>query len=150
MRPNVLASLEALAEAALDAAETYEMAAQWSNLPELKALFGQISKQRYAMVYNVDQKIRDQGANPRGTEMAAHSAQRLIARVRTTFVNERPRALIEECERADTGFIHILVTTDQSLLGQELGLLVRETHAEVVASLGQLAAAKLRLRSQGY
>ncbi|HSV28653.1 MAG TPA: hypothetical protein VLL76_03815, partial [Candidatus Omnitrophota bacterium] len=73
-------------------------------------------------------------------------AYRLVARLKATFAGDRPRALVEECERAETAFAHRLITVDGAGLPAGMVESLRAFHAEVVAALGQLAAVKVRQR----
>ena len=148
MRPNKIASLEALAEGAGETAETFEAAAQWVASDNCRALFCQLSKQRREMAHELEKLIREIGAKPR-IARSDEASQRLMAVVRATLANQRPRALIDECERSEAAFAHILSTTDLGHADVEDARMIRTFHAEVIASLGQLAALKVRMRHAG-
>ncbi len=146
MRPDAAIILDELAELAIDSAEAYAQAAEWAGGSDLAALFGTLSRQRRAMAAEMNAHVRAMGRVPRERDTPSGVAHRLMARLKATFVADRPRALIEECERADTTLAHRLITVDERILPDKVVPLVRSFHAEVVAALGQLAAARLRLR----
>lgn len=146
MRADAASVLGELADLAAESGEVYVQAAAWAGTDDLGSLFRLLAGQRRAM-----------SAALTAGEAAPHSAvgegapaatSRLMDRLRSSFVADRPRALIEECERADTTLAHCLVTVDERRLPPEAVALVRACHAEVVASLGQLAAARVRLRGR--
>lgn len=146
MRPDAAVVLDELAELANDCWEAYGQAARWAGPGELAQLFRLLADQRRAMAETVEQRVAQLGHAPRDRDTVTGSAHRLAARLKGTFVGERPRALIEECERSDTAFAHRLITVDEAGLPDGTAAVLRAFHAEVVAALGQLAAAKLRLR----
>lgn len=146
MRPEAAVVLDELAELANDCWEAYGQAAEWAGPGELSQLFRLIAGQRRAMAALIEGQVARLGHAPRDRDTTAGAAHRLVARLKGTFVGERPRALIQECERSDTAFAHHLITADEAGLPEGTAALLRGFHAEVVAALGQLAAAKLRLR----
>lgn len=146
MRPDAAVVLDELAELANDCWEAYGQAADWAGPGDLAQLFRLIAGQRRAMAEIIERHVAQLGHAPRDRDTVAGSAHRLAARLKGTFVGERPRALIQECERSDTAFAHRLITVDEAGLPDGTAELLRGFHAEVVAALGQLAAAKLRLR----
>lgn len=146
MRPDATVVLDELAGLANDCSEAYIQAADWAGPGELAQLFGQLARQRRAMAEAIAGLVVVLGHLPRDRDTPQGTAYRLAARLKGTFVGERPRALIQECERSDTAFAHRLITVDEAGLPAGTAPLLRGFHAEVVAALGQLAAAKLRLR----
>lgn len=146
MRPDAAMVLDELAELANDCWEAYGLAAEWAGPGDLAQLFRQLAAQRRAMAEAMEEQVAGLGHRPRDRDTAIGAAHRLAARLKGTFVGERARALIQECERSDTAFAHRLVTVDEACLPKAAVPLLRGFHAEVVAALGQLAAAKLRLR----
>lgn len=146
MRPDSAVVLDELAELANDCCEAYGQAADWAGAGELSQLFRQLARQRRTMAEAVEALVIGLGHRPRDRDTPLGAAHRLGARLKGTFVGERPRTLIEECERSDTAFAHRLITVDESLLPPGTAPMFRAFHAEVVAALGQLAATKLRLR----
>jgi uncharacterized protein (TIGR02284 family) len=147
MRPDAALTLDELAELANDCWEAYGQAADWAGPGDLAQLFLALAGQRRAMAKTIEGVVMVLGHAPRDRDTDVGAAHRLAARLKGTFVGERPRALIQECERSDTAFAHRLITIDEAGLPTGTGPLLRGFHAEVVAALGQLAAAKLRLRS---
>lgn len=150
MRPDLAIVLDELAGLANDAWEAYDQAGdeagQWHRTPDLAALLHTLGAQRRAMACELERQVALTGHRPRDRDTNPGTAHRLLARLRGTFVGDRGRALIEECERADTVFAHRLATTDERLLPEGLPGMLRTWHAEVVAALGQLAVTKVRLR----
>lgn len=146
MRPEAAVVLDQLAELANDCCEAYDQAAEWGGPGDLAQLFRQLARQRRAMAEAIEGVVAALGHRPRDRDTPVGAAHRLAARLKGTFVGERPRALIVECERSDTAFAHHLITVDEEGLPAGTVELLRGFHAEVVAALGQLAAAKLRLR----
>lgn len=147
MRPDAAVVLDELAELANDCWEAYGQAAQWAGPGDLAQLFQQLAGQRRAMAEIIAGRVVALGHLPRDRDTNVGTAHRLAARLKGTFASDRPRALIQECERSDTAFAHRLITVDEAGLPEGTGPLLRGFHAEVVAALGQLAAAKLRLRA---
>lgn len=147
MRPDAAVVLDELAELANDCWEAYSQAAQWAGPGDLALLFQSLAGQHRAMAEIIERQVMVLGHAPRDRDTTVGAAHRLAARLKGTFVGERPRALIQECERSDTAFAHRLITVDEAGLPEGTGPLLRGFHVEVVAALGQLAAAKLRLRA---
>lgn len=148
MRPEAVILLDGVMEAANDSAEAYVLAAQWAGEGDLGGLFHQLANQRRNMAEALAAEVRKLGHAARERDTPAGAAHRLMARLKSTFLTDRPRALIEECERADTIFAHRLVTLDPRQLSPDVLILIRTFHAETVAGLGQLAAARLRQRGR--
>jgi len=148
MRPEAAIVLDELAELATDAAEAYDQAASWAGSSDLGLLFATLAGQRRHMTERLGDEVRALGHPPRERDTPSGAAHRLMARLKATFVADRPRALIEECERADTTLAHRLITVDERLLPESAVGLVRAFHADAVAALGQLAAARVRLRGR--
>lgn len=146
MRPDAAVVLDDLAGLANDCCEAYAQAAEWAGPGELAQLFRQLAGQRRAMARTIKGVVATLGHRPLDRDTPVGAAHRLAARLKGTFVGERPRALIQECERSDTAFAHRLITLDEAGMPSGTAPLLRGFHAEVVAALGQLAAAKLRLR----
>lgn len=146
MRPEAAVVMDELAEIANDSWEAYDQAANWLGPGELAQLLRTIGDSRRAMAQRYEAEVERMGHNPRDRDTNAGIGHRLLARLKATFAGERPRALIEECERADAHFAHHLITVDERLLSSGMAEILRAHHAEVVAALGQLAAAKLRHR----
>ncbi|MEW5727091.1 MAG: PA2169 family four-helix-bundle protein [Pseudomonadota bacterium] len=146
MRPEADIVLDGLAELANDAWEAYEQAAEWAGTGDLAALLATLGDRRRAMARDLEARVAATGHRPRDRDTNAGIAHRVLARLKATFVADRPRAVVDECERADTAFAHRLVTADERLLSDDDVRILRAYHAEVVAALGQLAAAKVRIR----
>lgn len=146
MRPEPAIVMDELAEMANDAWEAYEQAAEWAGPGELAELLKTIGKNRRAMAQTYEAEVERMGHNPRDRDTNTGTGHRLLARLKATFAGERPRALLEECERADTHLAHTLATMDETHLSPDLAETLRAHHAEIVAALGQLAAAKVRQR----
>lgn len=147
MRPQAAILLDELTELAHDSAEAYAQAADWAN-GDLGGLFRLLAGQRRAMAEALAEQVRLLGHAPRERDTPSGAAHRLMARLKSSFVADRPRALIEECERADTTLAHRLITVDERALPPEAVIRIRAFHAEAVAALGQLAAARVRLRGR--
>lgn len=146
MRPEAAHVLDELAELANDAWEAYQQAARWAGPGELADLFTTLGEQRRAMALAIEGFVADMGHRPRDRDTNAGLAHRMAARLKASFASDRPRALVDECERSETALAHRIITIDERDLAPHIILTLRGFHAEVVAALGQLAAAKVRLR----
>lgn len=147
MRPQAAIVLDELTELANDSAEAYAQAADWAG-GDLGGLFRLLAGQRRHMAETLADQVRQMGHPARERDTPSGAAHRLLARLKSSFVTERPRALIEECERSDTTLAHRLITVDERQLPPEVVPVIRTFHAEAVAALGQLAAARVRLRGR--
>lgn len=145
MRPQAVISLDELTELANDSAEAYAQAADWAS-GDLCGLFRLLAGQRRAMAEALAGQVRQMGHAARERDTPSGTAHRLMARLKSSFVADHPRALIEECERSDTTLAHRLITVDDRQLPPDSVTMIRAFHAEAVAALGQLAAARVRLR----
>ncbi|MGE5546281.1 MAG: PA2169 family four-helix-bundle protein [Solirubrobacterales bacterium] len=146
MRPEAAIALDELAALAADSCEAYLQAAGWAGPGDLETLLSRLGERRAAMARLFEEEVRTLGHLPRDRDTPSGVAHRLLARLKGSFVSDRPRALVEECERSDTALAHGLITVDQRALPEALAETVRSFHAEVVAALGQLAAVKVRNR----
>jgi uncharacterized protein (TIGR02284 family) len=146
MRPECAVMLDELAELANDSWEAYDQAAEWAGEGDLASLLATIGSRRRDMAHELEAKVAASGHRPRDRDTNSGIAHRVLARLKATFVADRPRAVVDECDRADTAFAHRLVTVDHRLLPEDTVESLRGFHAEVVAALGQLAAAKVRIR----
>lgn len=146
MRPESAIVLDELTELANDAWEAYQQAAEWAGPGDLSSLLATIGHRRRDMARDLEAMVAESGHRPRDRDTNSGIAHRVLARLKATFVADRPRAVVDECDRADTAFAHRLVTVDTRLLPEETVETLRSFHAEVVAALGQLAAAKVRIR----
>lgn len=143
IRPEEAILLDRLVECANDAAEAYGQAAPWCER-DLARLFSSLSGQRRAQALAMEDQVRRLGHAPRDRDSVPGTAHRVLARLKASFTAERSRVLLEECERADSQLASHLAAARH--LPPEPEALLRRIQAEVVAALGQLAAAKLRLR----
>lgn len=146
MRPEGAIILDELAELANDAWEAYEQATRWAGQGDLALLLDTIGRRRREMAQELESRVAAIGHRPRDRDTNPGIAHRVLARLKATFAADRPRAVVDECERADTVFAHRLVTADERELSEDTAGTLRGFHAEVVAALGQLAAAKVRIR----
>ena len=146
MRPEAAIVLDELAGLANDSWEAYEQAAHWAGGGELASLFATLGRQRRGMAEAIEARIAAMGHRPRDRDTNSGLGYRLVARLKASFVGERPRALVEECERADTALAHRLITVDEAEVPADMVATLRAYHAEIVAALGQLAAVKVRQR----
>ncbi|MBC7908376.1 MAG: DUF2383 domain-containing protein [Rhodospirillaceae bacterium] len=147
MRPEAAITLDELTELANDSAEAYVQAADYAS-GDLRDMFRLLAGQRRHMAEALADQVRLLGHPARERDTPSGAAHRLMARLKSSFVGDRPRALIEECERADTTLAHRLITVDERLLPPQAVTLIRAFLAEAVAALGQLAAARVRLRGR--
>lgn len=146
MRTDAAQLLDQLAELANDSWEAYQQAAHWAGPGDLAELFITLSGQRRAMAMAVESFVTELGHRPRDRDTNSGTAHRMAARLKASFAGDRPRALVDECERSETAFAHRIITIDEEGLPPHMVLALRGFHAEVVAALGQLAAAKVRHR----
>lgn len=146
MRPESAVILDELAELANDCWEAYMQAAEWVGPGELAELLTAIGRSRRAMAQAYETEVERMGHLRRDRDTNPGIGHRLLARIKASFAGDRPSALVEECCRADNHFAHRLMNVDESLLSPATADRLRADHAEVVAALGRLAAAKLRYR----
>lgn len=146
MRTETAQILDELAGLANDAWEAYQQAAHWAGPGELADLFATLGSQRRAMALAIEGFVAELGHRPRDRDTNSGVAFRMAARLKASFAGDRPRALVDECERSETAFAHCIITIDEGGLPPHMVQSLRGFHAEVVAALGQLAAAKVRHR----
>lgn len=146
MRPDPAILLDELAELANDCWEAYGQAAEWAGPEDLKHLFETLGQRRRHMAEAFEDQVRAMGHQPRDRDTSKATALRLVARLKATLVHERPRALVEECERADNALATRLREAETRTLPGGARDLPRLFHAEVVAALGQLAAVRVKMR----
>ena len=146
MRPHPPVILDELAELANDCWEAYMQAAEWVAPGEPADLLAAIGRKRRDMAQAYEAEVARMGHLPRDRDTNPGIGHRLLARIKASFAGDRPGALIEECCRADNHFAHRLMTVDETMLSPAMAETLRAHHAEVVAALGRLAAARLRYR----
>lgn len=148
MRPEADILLDGLAELANDAWEAYGQAATWAEPEDLSVLLATLGRRRREMALELEARIAADGHRPRDRDTTAGVAHRILARLKATFVADRARTVVDECERADAALAHRLAVADDRSLSDDVAALLRGFHAEVVAALGQLAVAKIRIRGR--